>query len=118
MYLLYLAITTSGVFTGISLGIGNGSWSFIALPGCTGVNGPGTDGAGCVDGIVYVVVDCNGVVVDCNGTGMDKPGVAGGNGAGSKGVTVGGPGVANGTKDVGGPLGAKFAVCPCKPRIF
>ena len=75
------------------VGIGNGSWSFIALPGCIGVSGPGTDGAECVDGLVHVVVDCN-------GTGMDKPRVAGGNGAGSKGVSIGGPGVANGTKDV------------------
>ena len=111
MYLLYLAITSSGILIGMFVGIGNGSWSFIALPGCTGVSGPGTDGAECVDGLVHVVVDCN-------GTGMDKPRVAGGNGTGSKGVSIGGPGVANGTKDVvGGPLGGKFAVCPCKPRI-
>ena len=55
-------------------------------------------------------------MVDCNGTGMDKPRVAGGNGAGSKGVLIDGSGVANGTKDVvDGPLGGKFA---CKPCIF
>ena len=29
-------------------------------------------------------------------------------------MAIGGPGVADGTKDVDGPLG----VCPCKPRIF
>ena len=41
---------------------------------------------------------------------MDKSRVAGGNGAGSKGVLIGGPRVVNATTDVvNGPLGGKFS---------